>query len=164
MQVLITENKLSSYKGDSVAVTFATAFQSLHTSSRDTANLLLLLSFFDIEGISTDIVVEGTRPLISTPEPISTPRPELDRSGDSTGHTSNRQRGMIQDLFANVVDLQNLSRLIQSGEDLQMAIEKLQALSFISIGGDSGRPLLWINVITQYLVQYKVMIEDDRKF
>lgn len=190
-KILSWENKLSSHEEDSVAATFTTSFLNLHTSSHEVANLLQLLSFFDVEGVSTDVIIAGTRSAVLAPEPISPLQLKLVQNSDSTGRRTMEQglrlrlreqwlhlqrmfarekrtiespKNMIEDISVERIDLQNLFRLIQTPLDLHLAIGKLHALSLVVPRGGSERPMLHIHDLVQYLIQYSVTTHMERKF
>ena len=139
-------------------------FADLQISSPEIGNLFRLLSFFDVEGIPTDILIEGTRSLVLAPESICPLRLEHDRSDDSTGHTSKSERDTIQDLSIEVIDLQNLFQLIQSPKKLQLACERLQALALLVIRGDAKWSFLWIHDQNQYLIQHSTETQAEPMF
>lgn len=161
-------NKLSSNEADTVTTTLMTSPLDLPNSSHRTLNLLQLLSFIEVKGISSDTFVEGTRCLAFIPGYVSTLK---EHSGQNRiaaiGCTSESQHFKLRNPSVDLVDLQSL--LSSIGNYLTVAKDRRQMqcglyhLKTCSTQRDLG--FLWFKqgYTTQAEIEsYRALIGEER--
>ena len=160
------ENHLSEYEKKSVAAVFIPQLKDLENRSPLASELLKILSFFDAEKISVNMLVSGAQ-AISNPRTLSNvPSSTAPLSHEAASSSISKVRNAISRRFSWTQrhdakeipedfqpNLSPLAYLIQSAADLRESLSLLQDLSLTEHRGSRQDPSLRLHELSQLMVQ-----------
>ncbi|TDL21247.1 TPR-like protein [Rickenella mellea] len=186
INIIHWENNLSTYEEQSVAATFLAQLKRLHQVSADASNLLNVLSYFDPEGITVEIIIKGARhvlqsqnALVSTENNIRVTKSNLGnllpklkgtwkrlfRSKVYNEEIADKQVNIVNEEYSITLQLGQMATLICDTVQLFKAIQELQNLSLIEYQSHHDTHALHMHDLVQFVVQENTQKEDkSRKY
>jgi tetratricopeptide (TPR) repeat protein len=168
-QAIQWENELATYEERSVARTFTRQFNLLKQESDDIGNLLKVLSFFDLENIPVEMIIDGAKEWQRSQDELQLIPPakfnilqRIKRWCRRCKKRDTRNKASDVTKVSPPISLgfHSLVILILSPIKLRMAIQSLQHLSLVDYRTDPGNSSLWVHDLIQLMMQDAANKED----